>query len=113
MAKKVVKDETISQGLSQQDKEVENRLLELREDYRKLHERKIATERDRQNLEERMRELREQAEGEYGTSDVEKLRELLAERREANDRMVAEYEQHIRSIQQRLEAIESAGDEER
>jgi chromosome segregation ATPase len=87
---------------------VEKKLVELREEYRKLHEKKIATERDRQNLEERLRELREQAEREYGTSDVEQLRQLLEQRRQENERMVAEYEQHVRGINERLDEIENA-----
>ena len=90
------------------DQQVENQLVALREEYRKLHEKKIATERDRQNLEERLKELRQQAEQEYGTSDLEQLRELLEQRRQENERMVAEYEQHVREINERLGQIESA-----
>jgi hypothetical protein len=94
------------------DQQIENKLVELREEYRKLHERKIATERDRQNLEGRLKELRQQAEQEYGTSDIEQLRELLEERRRENERMVAEYEQHVREINERLGEIEKAVKEE-
>jgi hypothetical protein len=107
MAKKENKTEAPAGRGSPRDQQAESKLLELREEYRKLHEKKIATERDRQNLEERLRELREQAEQEYGTSDLEQLRRLLEERRQENERMVAEYEQHVREITGRLEAIES------
>jgi hypothetical protein len=80
--------------------------MELREEYRKLHEKKIATEQDRRNLEARLKELQEQAEREYGTSDIEQLRQLLKQRRQENERLVAEYEEHVRGINERLGEIE-------
>jgi hypothetical protein len=98
--------EGTTSGLAPADRAAQERLLELRKQYQSLHERKIATERDRQNLEERLRELRTQAEREYGTSDIDQLRQLLEERRRDNDRMVKEYQQHIDDIQQRLNAID-------
>ena len=97
--------------LSPRDQQVQERLLKLKDQHRVLHERKIATERDRLNLEERLRELRAQAEREYGTSDIEELRRLLEERREANDRMVEEYQRHVEDIQGRLKEIDEGGEE--
>ncbi len=108
MAKKEIKTEDGTSKASPRDRQVENKLAELREEYRKLHEKKIATDQDRKNLEARLRELQEQAEREYGTSDIEQLRQLLEQRRQENERMVVEYEQHVREINQRLEEIESA-----
>jgi hypothetical protein len=98
--------------VSQRDQEVQDQLQTLREEHRKLHEQKIATERDRQNLEERLRELREQAQREYGTDDLDHLRQLLEQRRRENDRMVAEYQQHIQDIQGRLREVDNAASEE-
>jgi hypothetical protein len=97
-------------GLAPGDQVAQERLLELRKQHQSLHERKIATERDRQNLEERLRELRTQAERDYGTSDIDQLRQLLEERRRDNDRMVQEYQQHIDDIQQRLKSIDAGED---
>lgn len=108
MVKKETRTESQPGKALSRDQQVENQLVALREDYRKLHEKKIATERDRQNLEERLKELRQQAEQEYGTSDLDQLRELLEQRRQENERMVAEYEQHVRGINERLGEIESA-----
>jgi len=108
MVKKDLKTEADTSKAAPRDRQVENKLVELREEYRKLHEKKIATEQDRKNLEARLRELQEQAEREYGTSDVEQLRLLLEQRRQENERMVAEYEQHVREINERLGEIESA-----
>jgi hypothetical protein len=108
MVKKDHKTEAKASKASSRDQQVENKLIELREEYRKLHEKKIATEQDRKNLEARLRELQEQAEREYGTSDIEQLRQLLEQRRQENERMVAEYEEHVRGINERLGEIESA-----
>lgn len=108
MAKKETKTESQPARENTRDQQVENQLTVLRDEYRKLHEKKIATERDRQNLEERLKELRQQAEQEYGTSDLNQLRELLEQRRQENERMVAEYEQHVRGINERLGEIEGA-----
>lgn len=108
MARKESRTEAQAANASPRDQQVEKKLVELREEYRKLHEKKIATERDRQNLEERLKELREQAEREYGTSDIEQLRQLLEQRRQENERMVTEYEQHVRGINERLDEIENA-----
>jgi hypothetical protein len=108
MAKKDLKTEAQTNKTSPRDQQVESKLIELREEYRKLHEKKIATEQDRKNLEARLRELQEQAEREYGTSDIERLRQLLEQRRQENERMVAEYEEHVRGINERLGEIESA-----
>jgi hypothetical protein len=108
MVKKETKTEAHTGRVAPRDQQVESKLIELREEYRKLNEKKIATERDRQNLEDRLAELQEQAEREYGTSDLEQLRHLLEQRRQENERMVADYEQHVREINVRLEEIESA-----
>ena len=81
MVRKMSKLEGEGQGglLSPRDQLVQERLLKLREQHRVLHERKIATERDRVNLEERLRELRAQADrfslARFGT----RLREVVAD----------------------------------
>jgi hypothetical protein len=97
-------------GLSARDQAVQERLQELRKHHQSLHERKIATEQDRKNLEQRLQELRTQAEREYGTSDIDQLHRLLEERRQENERMVREYQQHIDDIQKRLIEIDSGED---
>ena len=112
MVKKEIRTEAQPNKAAPRDQQVENKLAELREEYRKLHEKKIATEQDRKNLEARLKELQEQAEREYGTSDIEQLRQLLERRRQENERMVAEYDKHVREISERLGEIEGAVKEE-
>lgn len=95
-----------AEAVSSRDMQVQQTLEKLRDEYSKLHEQKIATDRDRKNLEEQLRELRSKAEREYGTSDVDQLRALLEARRQENERMVEEYRQHIEGIKDQLEQIE-------
>ncbi len=88
------------------DRTVQLKLEQLKEEYGKLHELKIATAQNKKNLEAQLEVLRQKAEKEYGTSDVNQLRELLEQRRRDNERMVREYEEHIVSIKEKLESIE-------
>ncbi len=90
------------------DQEVRRRLETLREEYEKLNEQRIATERDRKNLEEQLSDLRDKAMKEYGTSDIEDLRKLLAERRAENEKLVEGYRVHIEGIKTELDRIDSA-----
>jgi len=90
-----------------EDTKVQKRLEALRSEYARLNEQRIATDRDRKNLEEQLRGLRQKAEQEYGTSDIGELRSLLEKRRKENEEMVSQYEEHIREIQQKLQEIEN------
>jgi len=113
MAKKDAGTGVPTEKGSREDREMQERLTKLREEYARLHTKKIATEQDRKNLEDRLRELRDQAEREYGTSDIEELRRLLDERRRENERMVAEYQKHIQEIKDRLADLEKSVETER
>ena len=90
-----------------EDAKVQERLERLRAEYARLNEQRIATDRDRKNLEEQLQGLRHKAEQEYGTSDIGELRHLLEKRRKENEEMVSQYEDHIREIKEKLEAIEN------
>lgn len=91
---------------SNRDAQVQQDMERLRQEYTKLHEQKIATDRDRENLEAQLRELRAKAEKEYGTSDIDELRALLEQRRKENERMVQEYRSHVEGIKEQLREIE-------
>ncbi len=88
------------------DRLVQKRLELLKEEYAKLHEQKIATDRDLANLDKQLKELRKKAEEEYGTSDVEQLQALLEKRRQENERMVDGYQKHGDGIKEQLLEIE-------
>lgn len=88
------------------DAEVQQKLETLRQEYNVLHTKKITTDANIKNLEENLSRLRASAEQEYGTSDLEKLREILETRRQENEMKVAQYEQHVKEIKEKLAAIE-------
>ncbi len=89
------------------DKSVQDKLERLKADYKELETKKIQTDTNIKTLEAELEKLREEARENYGTSDLDKLRDLLEARRSENDRKLAEYEQHIRSIKERLDEIET------
>lgn len=94
------------------DKAVEQKLEGLKKEYAKLHTQKITTEANIKNLEDNLAKLRQTAEEEYGTSDLEKLKEILEARRKDNEAKVAAYEQHVKEIQENLTAIAAAAAED-
>ena len=67
------------------DAEVQQKLETLRQEYNVLHTKKITTDANIKNLEENLDRLRASAEQEYGTSDLEKLKEILETRRQENE----------------------------
>lgn len=100
--------ETAAAGaVSSRDLAVQNKLESLKKDYKELDTRKITTQANIKNLEAELEKLREQALQNYGTSDLAELEKLLETRRQENERLVAEYEQHIQGIKDRLAEIES------
>ena len=86
--------------------------LNLAQSIKTLDTKKITTEANIKTLEDELKKLREQAQKTYGTSDLEELKNLLENRRQENERLVAEYEQHIQGIKDRLAKIESPLDQE-
>jgi len=104
--KKSKGEEAAAEAVSPRDQAVQKKLEVLKKDYRDLDTRKIQTETNIRNLEEELQRLREQAQKNYGTSDLEELKRLLEERRQENERLVAEYEEHIQGIKDRLAEID-------
>jgi predicted nucleic acid-binding Zn-ribbon protein len=104
--KKSKHGEPAAETVSPRDQVVQDKLETLKKDYKDLDTRKITTEANIKNLEEELQRLREQAQKNYGTSDLEELEHLLEERRQENERLVAEYEGHIQDIKDRLEEID-------
>lgn len=89
------------------DKAVEQKLETLKKEYAKLHTLKITTEANIKNLEDNLAKLRAAAEKDYGTSDLAQLHDILETRRQENEAKVAQYEEHVKEIQQNLAAIET------
>ncbi len=93
-------------------KKIQEALERLRKEYEGLQKKKIETDTTLQNLKEQLDELKKRAEEEYGTSDVDELKALLARWREENEQKVAAYQDHIASIKEALDRIEAQTDEE-
>lgn len=90
-----------------QDMQLEKELATLRSQYENLRDQKVRTEQQVTDLSGRLDALKEQAQAEYGTSDPVELQALLEEKRRENERVVAEYSQHIQKIQSDLAAVEN------
>ncbi len=99
-------EETATGANSPRDQAVQAKLEVLKKDYKGLETRKITTEADIRNLEGELQRLRDQAEKNYGTSDLGELQRLLEERRRENESLVAAYEEHIQGIKDRLAEID-------
>jgi hypothetical protein len=93
-------------GPPSRDDEVQKKLETLRNAYNDLHTKKITTDANIKNLEENLARLRASAEKEYGTSDLDKLKEILETRRRENELKVTQYEEHVREINEKLAALE-------
>jgi hypothetical protein len=99
-------EELTAEAISPRDQAVQGKLEILKKDYKELDTRKITTQANIKTLEEELERLREQAQKNYGTSDLEDLKGLLEERRQENERLVAEYEGHIQGIKDLLAEID-------
>lgn len=104
--KKGKREEPAAEAVSPRDQAVQDKLETLKKDYKDLDTRKITTEANIKNLEEELQRLREQAQRNYGTSDLEEIEHLLEQRRQENERLVAEYDIHIKDIKDRLDEID-------
>ncbi len=99
-------EETGAGADSPRDQAVQEKLEVLKKDYRELDTRKIQTETNIRTLEDDLQRLRDQAQKNYGTSDLDELQRLLEERRRENEGLVAAYEEHIQGIKDRLAEID-------
>lgn len=93
-------------GAADRDARLEQELNALRNRYESLKERKVRTEQDIANLSRQLEELEQRALAEYGTADPKELQALLESKRQENERVVAEYRNHVQEVQQALAEVE-------
>ena len=91
------------------DSQLEQELNALRHQYEQLRDQKVRTEQDMANLTSQLEALKAQAKAEYGTDDPKELQALLEKKREENERVVAEYREHVQRIQADLADVEIQG----
>ncbi|MEF2231686.1 MAG: hypothetical protein V3571_12210 [Pseudodesulfovibrio sp.] len=85
---------------------MEQELNELRHQYEQLRDQKVRAEQDMANLTSQLESLQAQAQAEYGTDDPDELQALLEKKRQENERVVAEYRQHVQKMQADLSRVE-------
>lgn len=93
------------------DSQLEQDLKELRRQYEQLRDQKVRTEQDMANLTNQLEALKTQAKAEYGTDDPKELQALLQRKREENEKVVAEYREHVQQIQANLAEVEARAEE--
>ena len=91
------------------DSKLEQELNTLRHQYEQLRDQKVRTEQDMANLTSQLEALKAQAKAEYGTDDPKELQALLEKKREENEKVVAEYREHVQRIQADLADVEING----
>ena len=79
---------------------------ELKRRYDELNQKRIRTDANLQNATKRLGELKEQAREEFGTDDVEELREKLAEMKTENERKRSDYQSSLDRIETELVEVE-------
>ncbi len=99
-------------GASNQDSQLEQELNGLRRQYEQLRDQKVRTEQQVSDLSSHLESLKAQAEAEYGTSNPVELQALLEGKRQENQRIVAEYREHIQKINNDLSVVERSVGEE-
>ena len=92
------------------DARLERELAELQQEYQGLRDRKLRTEQILETLGQQIKELEARAVAEYGTADPAELEKLLIEKRAGNERLVAEYREHLASIHGALAEVEAGLD---
>jgi len=75
--------------------------------YQELNKRKIESERDLVNAEKNLDELKQQALNDYGTDNLDALKEKLQQIKAENERKRAEYHQTLGQIETELAKIET------
>ncbi|MGE4552819.1 MAG: hypothetical protein AB7D57_06885 [Desulfovibrionaceae bacterium] len=90
-----------------QDQRLEAELAGLKKQFERLRDERLRTERDLDNLDRQLDELRAQARADYGTDDPAELARILEQRRAENQRLVAEYRDHVAGIQRDLDQVEA------
>lgn len=85
-----------------------NQLAESKQKLASLAERRTRIQVQLETARQQLNEARAQAEAEYGTSDVARLREILAERDKANTEAAAQFQLAVTEFDAFLTRIEQA-----
>lgn len=78
---------------------------QLRKRYDALNNEQIRADANHKNARKALDELKVMARAEYGTDDLDALRAKLKEMEAENDRKVADYQQHLDTIEANLTEV--------
>lgn len=79
----------------------------LKKRFDALNTKKIQAETNKDAAEKRLTELKERARREFGTDDIDALKQKLADLTADNQRKRAEYQTHLNEIETKLAEVES------
>jgi predicted nucleic acid-binding Zn-ribbon protein len=85
----------------------EQTIEQLQQRYQELNKKKIQSETQRDSATKRLEELKAQALEKYGTDDVAKLQEKLAEINNENARKKSKYQDDLDKIEKGLADVEA------
>lgn len=78
----------------------------LKARYEALNKKKIQAETNQEAAEKRLKELKAQALHDYGTDNLDALKQKLDELKSENERKRAEYQNHLEAIEAKLASVE-------
>lgn len=78
----------------------------LKARYDALNKKKIQAETNQEAAERRLKELKAQALHDYGTDNLDALKQKLDELKTENERKRAEYQAHLEEIESKLATVE-------
>ena len=79
----------------------------LKSRFEDLKSKKITAEANLKNANATLEELRREARSQFGTDDLDELRQKLSQMEAENERLRSEYETHLDEIERGLEEVES------
>src|SRR5262245_17621342 len=79
----------------------------LRERYDDLKTKRITAEANLQTSTEALEDLKQEARQKYGTDDLDALRAMLKAMKEENEKKRAAYQEHLKTIETKLDEIEA------
>ncbi len=97
---------------NQERADAQSQMDALKREYERLRQQQIRAEADRENAEQRLAELEQDAKESYGTADPDELQSMLETIEAENERLTAEYRKHLQSVETAVQAVESRVREE-
>lgn len=79
----------------------------LKTRYDELNRKKIEASTHLENAEKQLKKLKEKALNEYGTDDIDELKNILKQRIDDNETKKSDYQKHLDDVENNLAEIEA------